>query len=56
MAEIGFSVYVPQVEEFVKNGTHLLNMTDQEFEKVLWSFSVSDELRCAIIVLFVCQS
>ncbi|VDD91778.1 unnamed protein product [Enterobius vermicularis] len=35
MAEIGFSVYVPQVEEFVKNGTHLLNMTDQEFEKDL---------------------
>uniref|UniRef100_A0A158R5I1 SAM domain-containing protein n=1 Tax=Syphacia muris TaxID=451379 RepID=A0A158R5I1_9BILA len=35
MAEIGFSQYVPQVDEFVKNGTHLLNMTDQEFEKDL---------------------
>ncbi|MCP9265398.1 Liprin-beta [Dirofilaria immitis] len=35
MAEIGFSVYVPDVERFVRSGRHLLNMTNQEYEKEL---------------------
>ncbi|VDK87401.1 unnamed protein product [Litomosoides sigmodontis] len=35
MAEIGFSVYVPEVERFVRGGRHLLNMTNQEYEKEL---------------------
>nr|CRZ22472.1 BMA-HLB-1 [Brugia malayi] len=35
MAEIGFSVYVPEVERFIRSGRHLLNMTNQEYEKEL---------------------
>lgn len=35
MAEIGFSMYVPEVERYVRSGRHLLNMTNQEFEKEL---------------------
>ncbi|CAG9540370.1 unnamed protein product [Cercopithifilaria johnstoni] len=35
MAEIGFSMYVPEVERFIRSGRHLLNMTNQEYEKEL---------------------
>ncbi|KHN86228.1 Liprin-beta [Toxocara canis] len=35
MAEIGFSVYVPEVERYVRSGRHLLNMTNHEFDKEL---------------------
>ncbi|VDN02306.1 unnamed protein product [Thelazia callipaeda] len=35
MTEIGFGAYVPEVERFVRSGRHLLNMTNQEFEKEL---------------------
>ncbi|VBB30579.1 unnamed protein product, partial [Acanthocheilonema viteae] len=35
MSEIGFSVYVPEVERFIRSGRHLLNMKNQEYEKEL---------------------
>ncbi|VDK48682.1 unnamed protein product [Anisakis simplex] len=35
MAEIGFSVYVPEVERFVRSGRHLLTMSNHDFDKEL---------------------
>ena len=34
LAEVGFTQYVPEAERYVRSGRHLLNMTDNELEKV----------------------
>lgn len=51
MAEIGFSVYVPEVERFVRGGRHLLNMTNQEYEKVLIDNSKNKFVKISMGVL-----
>lgn len=51
MAEIGFSVYVPEVERFIRSGRHLLNMTNQEYEKVLISNSKYKVIRIYMTLL-----
>uniref|UniRef100_F1KT52 Liprin-beta n=1 Tax=Ascaris suum TaxID=6253 RepID=F1KT52_ASCSU len=35
MAEIGFTMYVPEVARYVRSGRHLLSMSNQEFDKEL---------------------
>uniref|UniRef100_A0A914ZRU7 SAM domain-containing protein n=2 Tax=Parascaris univalens TaxID=6257 RepID=A0A914ZRU7_PARUN len=35
MAEIGFTIYVPEVARYVRSGRHLLSMSNHEFDKEL---------------------